>query len=220
MRNNSSQANQGEHVKRRLFRLLAVLLMVLCAILWADSYSQDTFIQYGWTPSRHPDRLIGIAFAWGRGQIVFAFASEPLAFEESMDAPRNLPHFARPGFRRWISTPRPAASWKEYLDLRPGFDRIYDSIAANADGSIIMNAHGAIYTNAPRQLPFDEYFIHVPLWLLILLLGAEPAWWLFDLPARRRRKRLAAGQCVTCGYDLTATPERCPECGTVSLKAS
>lgn len=43
-------------------------------------------------------------------------------------------------------------------------------------------------------------------------LGARPLVRLVRL--ERARYRVAAGICVRCGYDLRATPYRCPECGT------
>jgi len=54
-------------------------------------------------------------------------------------------------------------------------------------------------------------FVNVPYWLTGVI-GAVPPLLLARNELRRRRKR--HGACLVCGYDLRATPDRCPECGT------
>lgn len=54
-----------------------------------------------------------------------------------------------------------------------------------------------------------------PLYLPALLLCAASALMAYRLLRQRRRLlRSRAGLCPTCGYDLRASPEKCPECGT------
>jgi hypothetical protein len=43
-------------------------------------------------------------------------------------------------------------------------------------------------------------------------------WWWHRQNAIVARARLKSGQCLVCGYDLRATPDRCPECGAVRLE--
>jgi hypothetical protein len=50
-------------------------------------------------------------------------------------------------------------------------------------------------------------------WVIALLLALTPTLWLL-----RRRRHRAAGHCPHCGYDLRATPDRCPECGAETEK--
>ena len=57
-----------------------------------------------------------------------------------------------------------------------------------------------------------KWMIAVPDWFLVLLLGLAPA--IGFHRARQRARRLRNGFCPHCGYDLRATPDRCPECGT------
>lgn len=60
--------------------------------------------------------------------------------------------------------------------------------------------------------PGGRLMLRVPHWQLLAATAAPPALWL-ALAIRRRRKRKGAGHCRWCGYDLRATPGRCPECG-------
>ena len=57
----------------------------------------------------------------------------------------------------------------------------------------------------------------VPAWALAAVTGAPPA--LLIIQKLRRRKRRVAGLCPACGYDLRATPDKCPECGHVPAGA-
>ncbi len=57
----------------------------------------------------------------------------------------------------------------------------------------------------------------VPYWALFAALLVPPIVRQRYLEAllRTRRARLRAGRCPACGYDLRASPDRCPECGAV-----
>ena len=56
-----------------------------------------------------------------------------------------------------------------------------------------------------------------PHWAMALATTVVPAIWLAR--ARGRRRRRHAGLCTRCGYDMRATPDRCPECGTEAAGA-
>ena len=56
--------------------------------------------------------------------------------------------------------------------------------------------------------------ITVPMWLPTIIFAIPVGWLVVWTPLRRRRKRKKLGLCSKCGYDLRASKDRCPECGT------
>ena len=57
-----------------------------------------------------------------------------------------------------------------------------------------------------------EYLV-VPFWAIALGFAVSPAAWCWS--RRQGCRRIRDGFCPSCGYDLRATPDRCPECGHV-----
>jgi len=86
----------------------------------------------------------------------------------------------------------PADSWAGRAGFRAEHSRTYFGAAAFTD---------------------ETFSLAFPLWVVVVAGAALPAARVMRRRAARRRAR--AGQCPGCGYDLRATPERCPECGAL-----
>jgi hypothetical protein len=68
------------------------------------------------------------------------------------------------------------------------------------------------YMNAITGWAIEHWKTSIAIWV-----GTEAlAQWLDRTSANRRHPPPSPGTCRSCGYDLRATPDRCPECGATA----
>jgi hypothetical protein len=180
------------YVLRRPFNVLAVVSLVLCiasAGLWVRSYWYADGIA-------RVDAASTLNATSNRGELVIR-----------RDTYNNV--FVGGGKQGWITghwhatnTPRAPVGAGERWDYHLlGF-----AWRARGDGASPPGVRAGTF-----WWPYWE--VVVPDAAVVALLAIATALAIRGWRNDRRNHRRASGQCVRCGYDLRATPDRCPECG-------
>jgi hypothetical protein len=149
---------------------------------------------YAWIWSRGQSLTIGYDWAIDVDKQVMGSISVALCESRVEIHYRSLGQFGLPPDlpRRYcdvLSYPRESS----YAQLPPSF-----SVA----GFEIIDVH-------PPKTTLRQVFI--PYWMISVSSALLP----LGFAVKRFRRRIPAGYCQKCGYDLRASTDRCPECGEI-----
>jgi hypothetical protein len=175
---------------------LSIALCLMVAALGVRSYWVNDSITYqfasGW-------RWNGCGISSDRGTIYAFYGPFNLLFQQIG------PYYA--GQQMWEQSDPQRLRYVARPSKPSDFDDLGNSYARRM--GFFFNLQQ--FANGPGTQAADA--ILVPDWLLFVFF-LTPA--VVVIKRVRREARLErANKCIVCGYDLRATPDRCPECGTV-----
>ena len=197
-------------MRRKLFTILAaVSALSAVALGFAGVRSfilEDYWFYEGFTPAAGGGGHVhAVTVRLSRGGVRWDFQREPDLSAKQMQALHgmSMQSASMPGIEHQAAPPRELrldhnsfGAWAGRLGW--GFEQWSD-------------LHGYSFPGAPPTRYTSFIF---PIWFPTLLLAIWPGLRLRRWRIVRRRSKM--GLCTTCGYDLRATPQRCPECGTVA----
>jgi len=181
-----------KRIRRHLFTICAVFSLLLClstCVVWARSFWLTDRV--GWSNQRG-SRVLQSARGRVMVQMLLAdWSNYPSQFH-GLQYQRDLPS----GAFNWLRflSPEQGMTWREW------------------------EAGGFAWYECRNRATGNGHLIAVvPFWFIAATTALPPALWiLLSWRARfRDKQRMDLGLCLTCGYDLRASSERCPECGSV-----
>jgi hypothetical protein len=201
-------------MRRRLFNLAAAVSLVLCVavvLLWFRSYSVG--LELSWSKRAfYAPTAKDIQYARQEG---YGAVSVVNGIGKSASFSRGIFTYAQ--FQQhdvisvwdelfWRKEARnPHWVWVQFAPDRPAVS------AATSMWSRSGFAYHAQRDGTPTGNP--RVWVSVPIWVFVIASAILPVSRLITYCCHR--SRLRRGACPRCGYDLRATPDRCPECGTV-----
>lgn len=204
-----TSAAMGRRIRTavRTLRAFSATLFAVLTVLWIQSYRAGLGVQY--LRSHHSKAtLSAVAFEEGSLAIGMHAAStedpafEPIAWKTGL---ANVPTGFSANHYYHIPLPSELRSTHPVHGVA-GFYHLDEEWLETIS-----------YADSTVRVHISREVFECPLWFLVAITLFLPARGVIAFHRQRvARRRQQAGLCIVCGYDLSASPHRCPECGSVA----